>query len=1233
MNRRLRGLRLFSSSQPYFNSINRNVLDLSPFTVAQSLKRSKPNNKNALQINFFLQAVVYNDIPSVKRTLQKFQGQPGIQVMDHTHAIDSIYFQCLATLFQHIVTSKNPHLHIRELKSIWEVILANQDMIKAFKLDNKSKEMLILKKNILLSFLLTWENSTLISLKDSIVDYSIDIFKAIGLEYIHLAHLLDPFDDGKVRKVFNYGKNEESMEEPKVIEDIVTPTKSNPTSKFHNKSEFMSVKDLCRYIQVRSPHTKDRSSPMYQLYDSLDSDFEREAFLLKYLEFNSEKQLVVEQNCQDLIPEIKPKSSMGANFSFQSSNSNMIHHWYKAFQVKLEELVVRCSSDEVELSSDEQVIYKNLFILNNVPLESVAYVVMSTIISATVYSKDGKSSVTETSNQLSRSLRRLVVKYCSNNEILLNQFSIEDGMILSISLINIFNASANFPHLDGKPFYLENIPYEKDGYYTNHKIGVIKCHDSLSDEFKLKYDSFCRREVYLPMLTPPIPWVSPIEGGYFNQIRPIVLGEERGTYLEYLKQAHMTGQLTSLYQSLNNLGSTAWAINPKMLQILSQVMKIRSGFLKIPEIKPKKSKEIKLLQTTRPKRESFQNDREYFLVNSKHKQKEKRLMEEYYNKRSLRHEYEYTHALATAFAQNGDMMYFPHGFDFRGRVYPLTSTLSFYQDDLVRSLLMFWYSKPLGKSGLNWLKYQLAGVYGKDKLNYHNRIEFIDSNWDLILDSAKNPLHGKKWWLDGDKPWQTLSLCQEMDSISKYVGEGGKLEEYKCRIPIHQDGSCNGLQHYAALGADPDIGKAVNLIPHSDGERGDVYSSVLEDVRVKVASDVHQTSEDSIPAIALPLLTRKVLKQTVMTSVYGVTRTGAHRQIKNKLQDILDNGKIHGQSKSITPSLAKRLNENLGQVSEYLAVSTIKSMDSLFASAKRIQDWLMLNCYTVVTSIDWDAIVYNMGQSNATYPDFFGAKTYNPMKWTSISGFPVIQQYKHLKHKVLTASTLSMKINDSNELGRINIQKQINGIAPNFIHSIDSIHMQMTCQEAYTQGLTFQSVHDSFWTHPKDVNELNEIIRKEFVRLHSFDILGNLKSDLEYTTRHSVHLVYVKIDENEEFCSRLMKLRQLYFKDMKYTKRVFYNRAMFQEARELLTGNGSQSEYKTLLNTYKPEYYFPWGKKMIKYSETSTMKDFTKSEIKLKTFMPILVPIKITNTPTRGNLDVKKVIDSEFFFS
>ena len=43
--------------------------------------------------------------------------------------------------------------------------------------------------------------------------------------------------------------------------------------------------------------------------------------------------------------------------------------------------------------------------------------------------------------------------------------------------------------------------------------------------------------------------------------------------------------------------------------------------------------------------------------------------------------------------------------------------------------------------------------------------------------------------------------------------ESPNPELYESFIPVHQDGSCNGLQHYAALGRDAFGGSQVNLVP------------------------------------------------------------------------------------------------------------------------------------------------------------------------------------------------------------------------------------------------------------------------------------------------------------------------------------------------------------------------------------------------------------------------------------
>jgi len=77
-------------------------------------------------------------------------------------------------------------------------------------------------------------------------------------------------------------------------------------------------------------------------------------------------------------------------------------------------------------------------------------------------------------------------------------------------------------------------------------------------------------------------------------------------------------------------------------------------------------------------------------------------------------------------------------------------------------------------------------------------------------------------------------------------------------LPVHQDGTCNGLQHYAALGGDDQGAKQVNL---GVTERpSDVYSFVAKMVEKQIELDI-QKGEKYAQMVA-GKVSRKVVKQT-----------------------------------------------------------------------------------------------------------------------------------------------------------------------------------------------------------------------------------------------------------------------------------------------------------------------------------------------------------------------------------
>ncbi|GJZ46617.1 DNA-directed RNA polymerase, phage-type protein [Tanacetum coccineum] len=62
--------------------------------------------------------------------------------------------------------------------------------------------------------------------------------------------------------------------------------------------------------------------------------------------------------------------------------------------------------------------------------------------------------------------------------------------------------------------------------------------------------------------------------------------------------------------------------------------------------------------------------------------------------------------------------------------------------DLCRGVLEFAEGKPLGDSGLRWLKIHLANVFGGgvDKLSHEGRLAFTEKHVDDIFDSSDQPL-------------------------------------------------------------------------------------------------------------------------------------------------------------------------------------------------------------------------------------------------------------------------------------------------------------------------------------------------------------------------------------------------------------------------------------------------------------------------------------------------------------
>ena len=127
-------------------------------------------------------------------------------------------------------------------------------------------------------------------------------------------------------------------------------------------------------------------------------------------------------------------------------------------------------------------------------------------------------------------------------------------------------------------------------------------------------------------------------------------------------------------------------------------------------------------------------------------------------------------------------------------------------------------------------------------------------------------------------------------------------------------------------------GRHVNLTP---GERpADVYAGVLEVVKRKVAADAAE-AEGEARELALQLdgrLVRKVVKQSVMTTVYGVTFVGMREQIERRLRELPE--------LAAEVEAAAQPDRQYTRLASYLAKHTMSSLGEVFEPAMVAMEWL-----------------------------------------------------------------------------------------------------------------------------------------------------------------------------------------------------------------------------------------------------------------------------------------------------
>ncbi|XP_022728126.1 DNA-directed RNA polymerase 2B, chloroplastic/mitochondrial-like isoform X3 [Durio zibethinus] len=485
----------------------------------------------------------------------------------------------------------------------------------------------------------------------------------------------------------------------------------------------------------------------------------------------------------------------------------------------------------------------------------------------------------------------------------------------------------------------------KENKKTGRRYGVIECDPLVRKGLERTAKHMVMP--YMPMLVPPVKWTGYDRGAYL--FLPSYIMRTHGAKQQREAVRRTPGkQLEKVFEALDTLGYTKWRVNKRILSVVDRIWTSGGRLADLVD------------RNDVPLPEKPDSEDEALL--RKWKWKVKSVKKENRERHSQRCDVELKLAVARKM-KDEEGFYYPHNVDFRGRAYPMHPYLNHLGSDLCRGILEFAEGHPLGRSGLHWLKIHLANLYagGVDKLSHEGRLAFTENHLDDIFDSADKPLEGRRWWLKAEDPFQCLAVCINLTEALR----SSSPETFLSHIPVHQDGSCNGLQHYAALGRDKLGAAAVNLVA---GEKpADVYSGIAArvlDIMRRDAQKDPAVFRDALHAKALVnQVDRKLVKQTVMTSVYGVTYIGARDQIKRRLKErdvITDDKELFGASC-------------------YAAKTTLIALGEMFQAARAIMNWLG-ECAKIIASEN------------------------QPVSWTTPLGLPVVQPYRVFgRHLVKTS--------------------------------------------------------------------------------------------------------------------------------------------------------------------------------------------------------------------------------------
>lgn len=545
---------------------------------------------------------------------------------------------------------------------------------------------------------------------------------------------------------------------------------------------------------------------------------------------------------------------------------------------------------------------------------------------------------------------------------------------------------------------------------------------------------------YRPMIVPPRKHTLELSGGVHTEHLRKGMVDRGYTYFygeDYVTEFKGSEPSQQVLDGLNLLMGTEWTVNTKVLDVMEHLFKMNTRVANLPpsELDPLLMQDKLLI-----------DDPEEL---NRHKAERAELWSEWYQKENERIRMFLRLSIAKNMIHYG-FFYHVYTCDFRGRAYTVTDLLSPQSGDHDRSLILFANPMKQTERGLYWLKIQIANLFDQDKESFDHRIKWVNDNMNMLRSIHDDPIGTISLWAD-DKKKKNQSF-QRLASVFELFRTDGMTQ-----LPIGMDGSCNGIQHWAAIAKDPVIGSMVNLIPSA--KPNDAYGVVAG-----MVTDTMLPLNGRDPWVSMFLaewdgkVKRSTVKRAVMTDPYGVTTRGI-------TDGLLNEGHVDWVDKTLRIPAAKELTKYIQG-----------AMNSLLVIPNRGKQWLK-----AVAKIASERNVH--------------------LEWTTPIGFKVRHQYYGKTNHVVDIRTLIFRASvEFNEFIRDEVsgREAMNGISPNYIHSLDASHMFSTILDLGAGGCdSYSFIHDSYGVHAPLVDTLRAVTQEGFVRIHKVNQLENLRKQLQ----------------------------------------------------------------------------------------------------------------------------------------